>query len=157
MISLVRAAKKDTRFLWELRNDKNIRRNFFDSSPIPYSKHLNWFNDKLTSVNTYIFIIKNEQGKRIGYVRFEREKDNDWKVSVAIAPEFQGKGYGSLAITMGCRRLFKIVDVKKIVAYILKDNLASFNVFRKAGFLLKSYKKVNKKNAAILEMENNFK
>lgn len=150
-IYLRQAEIKDARFLWELRNDKNIRKNFFDSSSISYNKHLNWFKHKLFSLDAYIFIIKNKRNEKIGYVRFERKKNNTWKISIAVLPKFQCKGYGSRAIIMGCRRLFKMVGVKKIVAYILNDNVASLNAFQMAGFTFRNNRKIKQRDAVILK------
>jgi len=152
LIYLKRAEPKDAKFIWRLRNNKNIRKNFFNSSSISYDEHLTWFKDKLSSFDTYIFIIKNIHKRRIGYVRFDRKRNNVWKASIAIIPKFQSLGYGASSLKKGCKKLIKTVAVKKIVAYIIKGNIPSFKAFIKAGFVSKKKVTVNRKNAIMLAL-----
>lgn len=147
---------KDARFIWELRNNKNIRKKSFDSTPISFKQHLKWFSERLSTPNTFIFIVVIKRDIKIGYIRFEKEQDKIWKVSIAIIPRFQSRGYGWRAIKIGCQKLFKIRDAKKVVVYILKNNSTSFNAFKKAGFIFKKDIEINQKDTVILEKRKNL-
>ena len=68
-------------------------------------------------------------------IRFNKKVENAI-VSVNIAPEKRGKGYGSNVIKMGSQALFNATNVEVVNAYVKPDNTASKNAFIKAGYVL---------------------
>lgn len=76
----------------------------------------------------------NAGGDAIGSVRFAQEGDRA-TISVSVAPEERGKGFGTALITAGCRRIFcTSPSLKEIEAFIKPANNASLSAFRKSGF-----------------------
>ena len=47
--------KKDINFLFLLRNNKLIRKEFFNSKKISFEEHKKWFDKKIKSKNKFYF------------------------------------------------------------------------------------------------------
>jgi RimJ/RimL family protein N-acetyltransferase len=123
----------DINDLFRWRNHPDIRRNFFNSSPVSWSEHKRWFRAKKQDPNTTIYIACYE-GTNIGSIRFE-DKGEVIKVSIMLNPDFIGKGFGSEIIRIGTEKLIAEKRPKKfIVAEVKKENIASLKAFQKAGF-----------------------
>jgi RimJ/RimL family protein N-acetyltransferase len=78
-------------------------------------------------------LVVNLQGAPIGQVRFD-SKGKEAIISVSIAKEFRGIGYGSLLIEMASQKLFEITNISQISAYIRIDNGTSKRAFLSAGY-----------------------
>jgi len=130
----LRGAKADdckTVFVWA--NDPGARAASFSSDPIPWEDHVRWFEAKLADPAHHFFIGHDEADRPVGQVRFVREGTKA-VVSVSVAPEARGKGWGTALITAGCRRMFADPSLATIEAFIRPENAASQAVFKKAGF-----------------------
>lgn len=64
--------------------------------------------------------------------------DGSVEIGYAIAPGYQGAGYGSEAIAAFVDWLLARTDVRRVVASTLADNLPSRRVLEKAGFAITS-------------------
>lgn len=126
------AEKADCKSLWEWRNDSTTREASFVTGIIPYIEHKQWFSRKLQDRTCKIFIVTSN-GHKIGYVRFETVKQVA-RISVSIDRKERGKGYGPSAIKMASDRLLESGQVKRIVAYVKKDNPFALAAFQRAGF-----------------------
>ena len=51
-LRLRRAEKEDCRFLYELRNEEEVRKNSFQTGIFSYEDHVAWFERKLEEKNT---------------------------------------------------------------------------------------------------------
>ena len=90
-ITLRFAERKDSLDILAWRNDPVTVR-FSPTGAVKLEDHLKWFEDKLSSLNTNIFIALQEQNK-IGMIRFDRE-GRSAEVSINLDPRYRGKGYG---------------------------------------------------------------
>jgi len=68
-------------------------------------------------------------------VRFDRLNPIFAEISVNLAPDKRGKGFGAKLITLGGEAYCSENGRQIILARIKKDNLASQRSFLKAGFL----------------------
>jgi len=68
-----------------------------------------------------------------GQIRYQID-GQEAVVSVSLAPEQRGKGYGAEIIQLGTRKLLATTKTNTIHAYIKQDNTASVRAFIKAGF-----------------------
>lgn len=125
--------ESDCKFLWSVRNSKNIRKLSFNKSFIPYTHHKKWFINTIKNKNIIIFIIL-KKNCRIGYVRYEIDTFKVAIVNIAVSSKMQGKhiGLGSLILTS--RYLFDNNLAEKINAFIKIDNIPSIKCFQNAGF-----------------------
>jgi len=125
--------ESECKMIFDWANDPEARAVSFNSDPIPWEDHVNWYENKMTDANYYLLLAINEDDEPVGQVRFEVEGDNA-AISVSVDPNQRGKGYGTSLITQGCDRILSVTDIKVVDAYIKPDNEASKAVFTKAGF-----------------------
>jgi RimJ/RimL family protein N-acetyltransferase len=122
----------DAALLWQWANDPIVRSNSFHSDPIPWEDHVRWFEARLRSESTRIWLGE-DQGRPIGQVRYERDGD-ETEVAISVAPDQRGRGYASLLLTLTAPLACRSLGAAVLIAYILPDNGASAGAFAKAGY-----------------------
>jgi RimJ/RimL family protein N-acetyltransferase len=133
-IKLRKATKADAKLLWEWRNEKTSRESAFDSTPIPYRSHLQWFESKLKDANSIILIALNNEGIPIGQIRFDPSDNITAEVDVLVSEKYRGRGYGTDLIKLGCSQVFAQTEITIIISRIKKSNITSIKAFSHAGF-----------------------
>lgn len=132
-VRLRRAGGDDCRQVWEWANDPEVRSASFTSDPIPWDAHCVWFERRLRDPETALFLAFDLEDQPVGQVRFQGEGE-DAVVSISIAGEQRGRGYGQ-AVLREALRLFRAGGPARAVrAYIKEDNAASQRLFEAAGF-----------------------
>lgn len=133
-IVLRNVTEGDCRDLWLWRNSPEARKGSFNSKPVLWGEHKKWFDLKLKSKKTSIYIA--EQGvNKAGVIRFE-EKRKLLAVSINLNPTFFGKGLGSKIIKIGTiKSLRERPGIRKVIAEIVSDNIASQKAFKKSGYV----------------------
>jgi UDP-2,4-diacetamido-2,4,6-trideoxy-beta-L-altropyranose hydrolase len=132
--SLRKVMEEDCQLLWEWANEPSVRAVSFSSEPISWSQHLEWFDRKLQDLNCYFFIALNRDNIPIGQVRFDREAGDRAVISIALAPEKRGFGYGSIVLNMAVEEIFSKTPIQTIFAFIKPSNSPSIRLFEKAEF-----------------------
>lgn len=130
-LRLVRS--EDCRMIWEWANDPTIRSVSFSPEPISWESHSEWFSAKLQDPNCMFFVVLDPDEIPIGQIRYELKED-EAVVSISLAPNQRGKGYGSQIIQLASQNVFENTLVELIHAYIKPDNIASIRAFTRAGF-----------------------
>ncbi|NQT33349.1 MAG: GNAT family N-acetyltransferase [Candidatus Omnitrophica bacterium] len=139
----------DCRDLWEWRNHPDVRKWAFDPSEIAYEEHKKWFERKITDEDVEIYIAENENGKKLGQVRFD-VGTNDSIVSVNLNPDFFGQGLGHRIIKEATDVFLESRnDIKTVNAQIMKENIASRKAFEKAGYTFAEERDVNGRGAEV--------
>lgn len=128
-LTLRKVNEEDCRFLFDLANDPTVRATAINPQPIPWENHVGWFNKKLSSEGTYMFILERE-GRPLGQARYEL-KDGTWDIGYSILHEERGKGYGKIVIEKSLQAMPRV----PITAVVKPDNVASVKVFRALSFL----------------------
>ena len=126
------AQKTDAEFLFELRNDPDVRRSAFNEKPLVWKEHLIWLENKLSSQNTVILIAEVD-GAPAGQVRFDIERDGAI-VDIALAQQARGRGLGTALLKQGIDHFIRTNFKINFTAYVKKENMASLECFKKAGF-----------------------
>ncbi len=145
-LNLRKAKISDAKFLWQLRNDPEVRQNSFSQEIIKWPKHLEWLKKVLKNSQRFLYILQDSKGSAVGQVRFDQQGDSA-EISVAIHKKVRSKGYGVPAIQIACESFFlKHKNVKTIIAEVKPENEASLKVFTRAGF------KIKQKNNKVLEL-----
>ena len=124
------ATEHDAHLLFKWANDKAVRENSFSKEQIKWSSHLNWFNSKIISEKTRIFILSFHT-INAGQIRFDLKEDNYWLIDYSIDIDQRGKGYGVKMIQMGIKS-FKFPT--KFMAKVKRLNLPSIKVFQRLEF-----------------------
>lgn len=134
LLKLRQVNEQDCELLWNWVNDPVVRSASFSSDLISWEDHVNWFNNKLNSPNSYIFIALNDQDKPIGQIRFDVNSKLQADIDLSINSEERGKNYASYMITLAVNYIFNYTEITFINAQIKSDNQASIKSFQKAGF-----------------------
>ena len=122
--------KDDLGITYEWAKNKNIRRFFIDSNPIPYETHKGWFEKKLFDEKCIYLIFENTLNIPMGSVRVDIE-EGEGEISYLLDEKFQGRGLGKILL----RQLedYLIANDEKIntlIGKVLKGNISSITVFR---------------------------
>jgi RimJ/RimL family protein N-acetyltransferase len=147
MLKIRRVCKDDCYDLWVWRNHPKVRNHSFINKKIPFKDHKDWFNQRIKDKNTKLYIAENENGEKIGQIRFEINKKGEGYINVNLNPVFFNMKIGNIMISEATDYFLKEnKEVDRVIAEILEDNIASVKAFEKAGFSLDSrIKKDNKK------------
>ena len=134
---MIRPAKpNDSRFVWEIRYNPKININALATEVVDFSEHDKWFKKKyFDNIRNKCFILS-QKTKNVGYCRLDERGREVFFVSIAIAPSYQGKGYGSVLLR---HSIMKFGVDKNIFAEIKVSNMSSQQLFKKNNFSI--YKK----------------
>jgi RimJ/RimL family protein N-acetyltransferase len=124
---------EDSQLLWRWANDPQVRAMSFSTEPIPWERHAAWFSTKLSDPSALLYIATDTSGRQIGHIRYEVDGARA-AVSLSVAPEFRGIGYGKKMLLLGIEELFRGSGTKAVDAFVKPCNTASLRVFEAAGF-----------------------
>ena len=125
---------EDALQLWKLANNKEVRKNSFESGPIPYEQHVTWLKEKLASKASLIYVL-DVSGVLVAQIRYDK-KDGIAEIDYAVIPGFRGKGIGRKILQMTWKSASRKLGVKQVRGIVKANNKASIFSFFKAGFEL---------------------
>lgn len=132
-ISFRAISPSDCDLLYEWANDESVRKNAFNSDKIDYESHKKWFQSKLDSKNTLIYIIL-KANNPIGQIRIGIENDYGI-IDYSIDYKYRGQGLGKSSLkTIGNRVKNDCTTLKKLVGRVKFDNVSSQKAFESANF-----------------------
>jgi spore coat polysaccharide biosynthesis predicted glycosyltransferase SpsG/GNAT superfamily N-acetyltransferase len=131
-IQFRKATREDSYQLWRLANDTKVRRNSFNPEPISYEQHLRWFEKKLESSSSIIYVL-DVSGVLLAQVRYDG-KDETAEIDYAVIPGFRRKGLGTRILEITSENACRELGVSGVQGIVKKDNKASASSFLKAGF-----------------------
>ena len=105
----------------------------FNSAKIPLERHIHWYNNVLQSSSHYgVFGLC--ANKNFGVV-FCNVIGESGKISINVNPEFRKQKLSLYFLNLSLQFFTeKLVSLKAFEAQILKHNIESLVIFRKAGF-----------------------
>lgn len=108
-------------------------REFARNREIPSAaEHFAWFEGKLANPHSVFNIIMHGD-TRAGFVRLDRidgAGDDQFEVSVVVAPDHLGQGVGDSALAT----VHALLPHGKFEAFVMPDNLSSHRLFQAAGY-----------------------
>lgn len=132
----VRPARfQDLYQLFEWANDPMVRENSLNTVRISLESHQAWFQAKLDSDDTRIYIVSDVSGVRVGVVRFERS-ENTWNLNYSISPILRGKGMATNMLASAIHYHTNEVGSHEVTATVKRTNIASHRVLEKVSFVL---------------------
>lgn len=136
---LIRPAEwEDAQEILRWRNDSQTRAMSRNDALIDEQAHVAWFERVLENQDRML-LLGIMLDRPIGMVRFDRQVETlNWMVSVALAPEEQGKGFGGLLMTLALSQFFATHPGATLTAEIKQDHVPSRRLFESIGFLHKS-------------------
>lgn len=132
-LRLRKADAGDCRFLYELRNDEEVRMNSFHTEQIPYEQHCQWYESRIQSDNTLIWILE-KNGCAIGQVRLEIQANSCAEISYALCKEARGHGYAKWMLWEAERIAQEEKRCQCLVAEVKRDNAVSSHIFCSLGY-----------------------
>ncbi|MDY7396094.1 GNAT family N-acetyltransferase [Aureibaculum sp. 2210JD6-5] len=78
-------------------------------------------------------IIRKEDNVFVGTVALVKDKNNDDEIGYRFLEEYWGNGYGT-EVFQGLIKYCKSIGLKKIVANVAEENIASLKMIKDAGF-----------------------
>jgi len=136
LLRLERASPRDSTMLWEWANEPAVRRFSFNSDPIAWETHEQWFAQKLSDPNSSILIAYDADDQPVGQIRFDCREGDVLQVSASVPSGRRGRGYGRELIAEGLRQVSAMFPGRQAHALIKRDNVASLCAFRSAGFAM---------------------
>ncbi len=132
-LTLREVKKEDIDLLYEWVNDLSVRKNSFQQDYISYQEHKKWFNNKMNSLSSYIFIYQ-KNSIPIGQIRIDIN-NNVGIIDFSIDNNYRGKGYGTKLLKQVIKKINnKKISIKKVIAEVKYRNKASQRAFEKAGY-----------------------
>ena len=128
--------EKDCNLVFALSNDPIVRENSFNTKPIEYFSHCEWFKRTLADEKV-LFFLAFEEETFVGQIRFNRESAVAEKcvISLSITAQFRGRHIGLQFLELGISELRKNWQtVKAVTADVKAGNKASSKLFESAGF-----------------------
>lgn len=120
----------DIYFKWT--NDPLVRQHSFNSEPVSFNHHENWFKSKLHSESCFLYFFSSGN-LPVGQVRIERGSDENI-IGISLDENFRGKSLSSVLLLNATEDFLESNPGQKITAYIKTENEASYKGFIKAGF-----------------------
>jgi RimJ/RimL family protein N-acetyltransferase len=132
-LRLRRVKAEDCRLIWEWANEPATRAASFSAEPIPWEQHRRWFAAKFNDPHCVFFIALDTEEQPVGQVRLDVD-GIEAAISVSLAGQFHGLGYGPEVIRLGVQELYNSRPVEQVNAFIRIENTRSRLAFLKAGF-----------------------
>ncbi|MCK4650921.1 GNAT family N-acetyltransferase [Candidatus Babeliales bacterium] len=129
--------------IFNLSNDLIVRKNSFNQENIELQDHIRWFTNKINSDDCIFYVAKSKKNDFIGYVRFDKENEKEYVITIHLSKEFRGRGLGYKIIKDTSNLFFEDCVADIIHAYIKKDNHASLKSFLKCRYEIIGEKIIN--------------
>lgn len=129
--SLRNVIMTDCGLLFKWANDMEVRKNSFNTEPISYKEHIEWFGKKLQSADTFMYILV-AGNEDIGVIRLDRIEDEVYLINYSIAEEYRGLGYATHLLEL-IKEKYKL---SLLVGKVKAENIGSIKAFLKAGYLM---------------------
>jgi RimJ/RimL family protein N-acetyltransferase len=126
---------EDFETLLEWRNNPEVYRHFFSPYPVPLENHKKWIEKVIQNPQIFFLIASYEQVPA-GTVNFDFNEDfSKAEVGIYLDPKFHGKRLGGEMLSYAEKEAIKkYPQLKKIIAKVLVENIASEKMFEKVGY-----------------------
>ena len=134
LLHLRPAVLDDAALLWEWANDPVVRQAAFTTAAIAWDDHVAWLTRQLDNPDAWIYLASSADDKPVGVVRFLR-RETAAEISVSVAQNRRGEGWGPAIVDAGVRRLFaEVPAVTAVRARVKPENRPSLASFGDAAF-----------------------
>ena len=136
MIKLRKVEYSDIDLLYRWANDPIVRKNSFNSAPISFDAHKDWFNKMMDDPSVFQFILMDENTP-VGQIRLNINGE-DAEIGYSVASEYRGRGYGhKLLQLLVCLVKEDYPQIKRLIAKVKPENSVSKELFEKEGYGMK--------------------
>jgi ribosomal-protein-alanine N-acetyltransferase len=126
---------------WYTNDDGHL--NYFTGSGRTFSRDLlvKDLNDGIASKRWYYYLIRNEEGRKIGNVKvgpFDLRNKTSDLVCLIGNRSYLGKGLASKAIALANQIAFDQHDIRRLQGGMYASNIASIKAYTKAGWFIEA-------------------
>lgn len=132
-LTLRPARLEDAAAVWALANDPLVAANRFSSGDIPLDAHRAWFQQRLESASTRMWVLAGSDGIA-GQVRYDCTEDGLAEIDYWIAPSHRGLGLGPALLRRTWHRACRALGVSGARGIVFDSNRPSKRAFEKSGF-----------------------
>lgn len=133
-IKIRRAKQNDSKDIFEWRNDERTRHMSHTSQIIDWEDHKKWYLNSLDSKSLIMLICEDNRSEKIAIIRFDISISSA-VISINLNPTKRGKGLAKPCLITSIKFFSKrYFEIKKIIAEIREDNIASQKAFLGIGF-----------------------
>lgn len=131
LFELTLASVADIKLVYDWQCHPKTRQYALNVAVPTWDEHLSWMSMKLTNSEDYFYIVRQRiSGEAVGVLRLDKQKAQQYLVSIFVAPDKYGLGVGSSAL-----QLVNVVHTDLTLhATVLENNKASQHLFEKANF-----------------------
>ena len=123
----------DTLLTWA--NDPAVREASFSARPIDRDQHIAWLTARLADPACAMWMgLARSDATPIGVVRFERDAAGVAVVSIIVAAEARGHGFGAVLLDDGLAAARTALRPSAFRAWVRPTNEVSIRLFEGAGF-----------------------
>lgn len=101
---------------------------------IEEGEHRRWFDHAVRDPNR-LLLLGTDSDKKVGMVRFERSRPEQWEVSIVVAPELRGRKLSFELLGKAVQYFFSLHPEASLLAEIKRYNTASHQLFSSSGFV----------------------
>ncbi len=136
VVEIRHATVADAELLLGWRNDPATRAASRTTDPVPLDAHVRWLERTLARDDRLLLIGSDDDGD-IGSLRWDRRSENEWEVSITVAPARRGTGVARPLLAAGERALRSLVGRPAVcLAAVRASNEASRGLFMRSGYVL---------------------
>lgn len=132
MLTIRPAGFTDAEPLWRLANDPAVRAASWNRASIPWDTHVTWLLRTVDSSTARLYV-GYVGAQFVGQARLDRSSSGI-TVSVSVAREERGKGYGLALIQRMTDKASSWVPRATLWSEVMDGNTASCRAFEKAGY-----------------------
>jgi len=128
--------REDLKKILGWRNDPEVRTNSITQHIISLDEHTRYWNRFLSNGKNLAYIVV-KGGEDIGVLKLEYHDEKTSEVHIILSKDYRGRGIGEAVLAMAKEMALKN-GIKKLIARIKPDNIASVKAFEKCGFTPKT-------------------
>lgn len=121
----------DALILFDWANESTLRANSFNNEKISIIDHFTWFNNKILSEDSHIYILTDLYKSYIGHIRVDKV-DEYFEIGFSISNAYRGRGLGNKIVQLLLTEMGNV----NYLAKVKTGNVASKKVFINNGFKL---------------------
>ena len=142
-IKLRRADIDDMQKVYDWRNHINTRKYSRNNTRIDFQQHQRWFRDVINNQDR-LLLMGTSGARDIAVLRYDIDND-EAEISVFLAPDEIGKGYGKALLAAGEKYILaNRPEIKSIVAEVIAENKVSQKLFESADYTLNVMKYIKR-------------
>ncbi len=121
-------------FVRRVRNNPRVNKYLFTDIYISKEDQKKWYRKLLRDKKHFVFIAFDDVPVGYGQVKNIDYITHSCELGFCIAPEYQGKGYGTMLIKELIEYAVKELDVHRLYLEAFTDNEKAIKLYKKCGF-----------------------